>query len=514
MPEGSFLNYLDQPTAGQDPNTRAAPPAATKKPQQAPSLLDHFLDHFVASAATAAPSEPKEEAKPTPSLLDRFLDSFGETEQAAQRAHPEFGQVETTAPPAPPQDISGGQTPPLEMPERTEGTLAQRALDPQGMTKAGALAMQPGMIGRGPGIADPGFRARTEPLPAGQVPGIADLARGVGHAIEATLSPTTVDTGAGMAEASIRKSLGEARRDTAVSNAAFTNNQRKLIAPMVGPFQEYVQLSHQARANAMAAGVPYQSNLPKPDALEFIDYIEGRSAGAALPGHLQHLQPVANALRNEMKQRATAIAADPLTDVSGFIDNYYSHQWREKPNAQTFLSGTRPRMGSGAPLKRRTIPTLSEGIEQGLTPTSFDPIETSMRYIANMDRFLASARRPPAGRRSRAASRGRRPTACGPTRRRVTRGSTTAAPTSIPECPAAPYIRPPTWRRTRRHRRCSGSPAITTWRWRRRPRYRSWHSRWGASPKARWRKRLRRRALLRLPELRNSPRAGAYSKPT
>jgi hypothetical protein len=244
-------------------------------------------------------------------------------------------------------------------------------------------------FGRGPPISTPGFRARTTPLPPGQQAGLTDLARGVSHAIETTVSPTTVDTAAKMAEASIDKSLGQARRETAVANNQL-EQYRPLVAPLMPEFQEYTALNHQARASSLAAGVPYTSNIPKPAALRFIDHVESASKGAPLDPDIAHLKPLADTMRGIVQQRRAAIAADPLTDVNSFIDDYYSHQWAEKTQVPTLLYGTQPRMGSGGSLKKRSIPTISEGIDAGLTPTSFDPVETTMRYVANMDRYLAS----------------------------------------------------------------------------------------------------------------------------
>ena len=52
------------------------------------------------------------------------------------------------------------------------------------------------------------------------------------------------------------------------------------------------------------------------------------------------------------------------------------------------MSGKRPFAGSGSFLKHRTIPTMQDGIDMGLKPVSWNPVDLFMRKYAEMSQFL------------------------------------------------------------------------------------------------------------------------------
>src|SRR5262249_22858528 len=121
--------------------------------------------------------------------------------------------------------------------------------------------------------------------------------------------------------------------------------------------------------------------------LDFIDHVEG---GSATPK--SDLAPLAGKLKEAYELRRKKLEAMPSTAQADFIENYYPHMWQDPNAARAPASegrGGAGKQGSGASLKKRSIPTISDGLAQGLKPVTTDPIETTMRYVSSMDKFIA-----------------------------------------------------------------------------------------------------------------------------
>jgi hypothetical protein len=180
-----------------------------------------------------------------------------------------------------------------------------------------------------------------------------------GTLIEKIFSPTTVSPEAGAAEASIRSAGGRAARDTATTAAEME------------PFHRAVNAA------------------PEADHLAFIDHVEG---GPSKP--TAELAPLADKLKAAYELRRKKLEALPSTAQAQFIDEYYPHHWQDPKGANQFAQNFGRRgsgkQGSSASLHARTIPTIADGIKAGLKPVTTDPIETTMRYVASMDKFIAS----------------------------------------------------------------------------------------------------------------------------
>jgi hypothetical protein len=179
--------------------------------------------------------------------------------------------------------------------------------------------------------------------------------------VEKIFSPTTVDADATIAETLVRGTGGMAARDTAATRADME------------PFHKTV--------NA----------LPDTARLDFIDHVEGGAARtAALP---QALQTLAGKMKDAFELRKSKLQALPSTQQAQFVEDYFPHFWQDPQQAQQFaqnFSGGASKQGSGASLHGRTVPTIADGIRAGLQPLTTDPIEATLRYVASMDRFIAS----------------------------------------------------------------------------------------------------------------------------
>lgn len=196
--------------------------------------------------------------------------------------------------------------------------------------------------------------------------GLAGTAKGKAalRPLENILSPETVSPIAGEAAGSIRSAGGTAARETAQTEAA------------VEPFH--------AKINA----------LPVPDRLNFIDYVEGRSGKfAGLSMRDPELQSLANTLKGAFDNRMARIQALPSTAQASFIEDYFPHFWQDPKKAaavgQNFGGGV-AKQGSGASLKKRTVPTVADGLAAGLVPVTSNPIEATLRYVRSMDHFIAA----------------------------------------------------------------------------------------------------------------------------
>ena len=130
------------------------------------------------------------------------------------------------------------------------------------------------------------------------------------------------------------------------------------------------------------------AEMPVEQQRALVNYIENRSSGAKIPD--PGLQGVADDIAkvNESYRQRIEEVMDEGEGPS-FIRDYYTHMWKDAPQVVEgrILAG---RQGSGRNLKARSIPTLQEGIDAGLTPLTDNPVEATMMYADNMSKYLAT----------------------------------------------------------------------------------------------------------------------------
>lgn len=201
----------------------------------------------------------------------------------------------------------------------------------------------------------PGAQAIKTAAPAARAAVTAgtDAAKATGEAFERLLSPTTVGPKAGAAERIIRKSSGT------------------------------MNLAHEKAADQLVQHNKLVGNLPVPEQRQMISDIEnGR------PQANPKLQPAADQIRQTYdgwKQKVQATLRPQ--DVPNFIQDYYTHIWKEKPGQ---VLGAISKQGSGRNFKARSLPTIEDGIKAGLTPKYENPIESTMAYSQNMAKYVAT----------------------------------------------------------------------------------------------------------------------------
>jgi hypothetical protein len=78
--------------------------------------------------------------------------------------------------------------------------------------------------------------------------------------------------------------------------------------------------------------------------------------------------------------------------LENWIENYFPHIWADDKKAAIFaaqVQGRRPMRGPATFLKKRTIPTIREGMEYGLKPLSTNPLILTLLKVHEMQRFVS-----------------------------------------------------------------------------------------------------------------------------
>lgn len=342
LPNGTVIyddrnrgSYIGKPSGGiMAPNT----------------LLDHLLSatpglRFAKGAAEGLLGEPRPGAPAT-------------FNAAVQRTPEDIGR-----------SVGGMVLSPMQLAARG-GEAATGEGPPVTPNEALNMAMMAGTGSIGTG----GFGAGPR-LPEGMAPIEKGLGRRAADGVQAIFSPTTIDASSLSAEATIRENQGQARREMARAEAHFNNAERKLVSRRIPEYGKW-----------LAGG---RNPAEKPELQRFVDYIEGVGG----PDFDRELMPIAEKIKRIYTHYRKAIEADPRLENANFVEDYFQHMWQEKAKARTiFGAGSGGRTGSGRSLRKREIPTVSAGIQAGLTPVYLDPIANTLAYVSNMSKYLAHNR--------------------------------------------------------------------------------------------------------------------------
>lgn len=128
---------------------------------------------------------------------------------------------------------------------------------------------------------------------------------------------------------------------------------------------------------------------PNEKNLDFIDKME-TGAKQETPG----LEATAKTLRDLLDTKRELIRALGKGKLQNFILNYFPHIWEDEKGFdwQKLMGAKRPLQGSKSFLKKRSIPTTREGIDAGLKPVSYNPVDLALLKLAEMDKFLTAHR--------------------------------------------------------------------------------------------------------------------------
>lgn len=185
--------------------------------------------------------------------------------------------------------------------------------------------------------------------------------------------------------------IGEAASDIRKVFAPQTKNEA--AGKMGGMVRESAATLAQRTDRAEAAlnvGRKFLDSLPKDQQLEFNDAIE---TGAKQPD--PKLQAIADSLRNLLDQRRAEVQALGTGKLTHFIKDYLPHIWKDPEAAGSWLGqviGKRPLEGSKSFLKKRSIPTIKEGIAAGLEPVSTNAVDLTLLKVREMDKYILGQR--------------------------------------------------------------------------------------------------------------------------
>jgi N12 class adenine-specific DNA methylase len=127
------------------------------------------------------------------------------------------------------------------------------------------------------------------------------------------------------------------------------------------------------------------------DSMAFWNAIENEKNGAinTLPAKDQ---PVARFLHGGYTQIVKDIQKLKPEALQHLYEDYFGHIWKQPTLAaniiRAVLSGKRPFAGRASFLKMRTVPTMQDGIDMGLTPMSWNPIDMFLMKYNEMAQFL------------------------------------------------------------------------------------------------------------------------------
>lgn len=167
-------------------------------------------------------------------------------------------------------------------------------------------------------------------------------------------------------------------------------------APSAGDEQRQIMRQTRGQMDRSIARMAKQLEIPrkawgkrgKEDSLAFFDAIESGKTDTLPEGDRKLAEAMRQAF-DKQREELQELKPDALRD---FIENYFPHIWDNQSKAasafKAVMSGRRPFQGSGSFLKQRTIPTIKDGVELGLKPVSWNPVDLFLAKYHEINRYL------------------------------------------------------------------------------------------------------------------------------
>ena len=124
--------------------------------------------------------------------------------------------------------------------------------------------------------------------------------------------------------------------------------------------------------------------------IRFIDAMENgeRQANEDLDQIAQTLRQVLDKTRDEVRALGTG-------KLESFIENYFPHIWKDRAKAEVIAArffGRRPLEGPKSFLKPRKYFFFTDGLDAGLEPVSWNPIDLVLMKVSEMGRYIMAHR--------------------------------------------------------------------------------------------------------------------------
>jgi len=128
--------------------------------------------------------------------------------------------------------------------------------------------------------------------------------------------------------------------------------------------------------------------MSREDKVQFIDRME---KGLAQPTKV--LNDVSRVMRKLLDERRDKIISMGKGYLENWIENYFPHIWKNEDAKKIIgkIMGRRRFAGTKSFLKQRTIPYTVDGINAGLEPVSYNPVDLVLLRLHEMDRFIMAA---------------------------------------------------------------------------------------------------------------------------
>ena len=166
-------------------------------------------------------------------------------------------------------------------------------------------------------------------------------------------------------------------------------NRESLGASFVlrGKLSELARKSDQARESLKVAAKYFKSR-PAAENFDFIDRMELGQRQAT-----PELDAIAKVLRDLLDAKKLDVQSLGTGKLKNFYRDYFPHIWKDPKRAKTMMEaffGKRPFQGKGAFLKKRSIPTIADGMAApyNLEPVSTNPIDLVILKVHEMDRYV------------------------------------------------------------------------------------------------------------------------------
>ena len=187
----------------------------------------------------------------------------------------------------------------------------------------------------------------------------------------------------------IMRDLGMGQPDMAHAVAAAA------IEPYIKELNKYVPEFQKELAGPRGSNFNPETNTftPRSTLRNLMDNMEGKAndPGVVPISEGSELHPIVQAIKfldanmwNDIEARVAAGTIDPV----GFIEDHYAHMWERPDEASRIFGAGR---GSSRFLRERSIPTMGDGIDAGLTPKILNPIESELLYAKTTGRWLGNA---------------------------------------------------------------------------------------------------------------------------
>lgn len=201
------------------------------------------------------------------------------------------------------------------------------------------------------------------------IPVVSKVLQGTKQAaadIKATLTPPNVDALAQKTAGNMRENLADLARKTEIGN----KEMKRALSEM--------------------------GKLDNATNLEFMRRLELGEKQIT-----QGFQSISDALRKSSDQRLKSVRDLGTGKLENAIENYLGHIWTPESvarlrgieanpeNMWARIFGRRPLEGQKSFLKRRTFPTIEDGIKAGLVPVTYNPVELVLLKNREIDKYVS-----------------------------------------------------------------------------------------------------------------------------